>query len=168
MSGQRQGAPIVVGVDGSGLSIDALRWAVVQARLTGADVHAVTGWEVPFTIMIVPTYTEADYARDAHLVLDRAVAEVQETAPDVLIEKHLIQRRPALALTRAAEGAQLLVIGSHGRRAARHAPGLGRLLLRPSRTMPSGRRPRTRDRPLTRTRRTQPLYEDGGRGKGSV
>jgi nucleotide-binding universal stress UspA family protein len=115
MSVQPQAAPIVVGLDGSVLSIDALRWAVGQARLTGADIHAVTGWEVPYTIMIVPTYTEADYCRDAHQVLDRSVAEVQEAAPDVRIEKHLIQKRPALALTTAARGAQLLVIGSHGR-----------------------------------------------------
>lgn len=52
--------PIVVGVDGSVLSVTTLRWAVEHARRTGADVHAVTGWEVPATIMIVPTYTEAD------------------------------------------------------------------------------------------------------------
>lgn len=107
--------PIVVGIDGSVRSVAALRWAAAQARLTGADVHAVTGWEVPVTIMVVPTYTEADYAREAHAVLDRVVAEVQETDPDVKIEKHLIQQRPALALMEWAEGAQLLVIGSHGR-----------------------------------------------------
>jgi nucleotide-binding universal stress UspA family protein len=106
---------IVVGIDGSVRSVVALRWAVSQARLTGAEVHAVTGWEVPVTIMLVPTYTEADYARDAHVVLDRVVAEVQATDPDVEIEKHLIQQRPALALMEWAEGAQLLVIGSHGR-----------------------------------------------------
>jgi nucleotide-binding universal stress UspA family protein len=115
MSEQLQQAPIVVGVDGSLLSIAALRWAVDQARLTGADVHAVTGWEVPITIMMVPRYTEADYARDAREVLDRAVAEVQDIEPDVCIRRHLIQKRPGLALTAAAEGARLLVIGSHGR-----------------------------------------------------
>ena len=114
MSEQQQ-APIVVGIDGSVLSVAALRWAAGQARLTGAGVHAVTGWEVPITIMIVPTYVEADYARDAQQVLDRAVAEVQQDEPDVRIEKQLIQKRPALALSSAAEGAQLLVIGSHGR-----------------------------------------------------
>jgi nucleotide-binding universal stress UspA family protein len=110
-----QQRPIVVGIDGSLLSVAALRWAIGQARLTGADVHAVTGWEVPITIMVVPTYVEADYARDAQQVLERAVAEVQQTEPDVRIETHLIQKRPALALAAAAEGAQLLVIGSHGR-----------------------------------------------------
>jgi nucleotide-binding universal stress UspA family protein len=106
---------IVVGIDGSVRSVDALRWAVGLARVTGGEVHAVTGWEVPVTIMFVPTYTEADYAREAREVLDRVVAEVQETETEVKIEKHLIQQRPALAPTEWAEGAQLLVIGSHGR-----------------------------------------------------
>ena len=115
MSEQRQDvAPIVVGVDGPVLSLTALRWAVEHARRTGADIHAVTGWEVPFTIMIVPTYTEADYARDARQVLDRAVAEIQDSATDVRIEKHLPEAARARA-DAAGENAQLLVIGSHGR-----------------------------------------------------
>jgi nucleotide-binding universal stress UspA family protein len=115
MTEQGPAAPVVVGIDGSVRSVDALRWAVHMARLSGADVHAITGWEVPITIMLVPTYTEADYAREARGVLDRAVAEVQETEPDITIEKHLIQQRPALALMEWAEGAQLLVIGGHCR-----------------------------------------------------
>lgn len=106
---------IVVGIDGSLPSIAALRWAIGQARLTGGEVHAVTGWEIPVTIMIVPRYTEADYARDAREILHRAVTEVRQAEPDVPVEQHLVQQRPALALTRAAEGAQLLVVGSHGR-----------------------------------------------------
>ncbi|MBN9109760.1 MAG: universal stress protein [Pseudonocardia sp.] len=113
MSEQQQPAPIVVGVNGSVRSINGLRWAARQARLTGAEVQAVVGWEVPVTIMVVPTYTEADYARDARQVLDRAVAEVQAEEPDVRITAHLIQKRAGLALTNAAEGAQLLVVGSH-------------------------------------------------------
>lgn len=48
-------------------------------------------------------------------VLHRAVTEVRQAEPDVPVEQHLVQQRPALALTRAAEGAQLLVVGSHGR-----------------------------------------------------
>ena len=38
---------IVVGVDGSPISKVALRWAVDQARLTGATVDAVIAWQVP-------------------------------------------------------------------------------------------------------------------------
>ncbi len=156
-----QQRPIVVGIDGSLLSVAALRWAIGQARLTGADVHAVTGWEVPITIMVVPTYVEADYARDAQQVLDRAVAEVQQTEPDVRIEKHLIQKRPALALAATAEGAQPTTGDRQPRtrRATRHAPGLGGLLLRPPRTLPGCRRARARLRPLTEPEGVQLDYE---------
>lgn len=38
---------IVVGVDGSPASRDALGWAVRQAHLTGAAVEAVAAWEYP-------------------------------------------------------------------------------------------------------------------------
>ena len=38
---------IVVGVDGSESSKQALRWAARQAGFTGALLEAVTGWEYP-------------------------------------------------------------------------------------------------------------------------
>ena len=45
---QDAGTPfIVVGVDGSDSSKDALRWAAGQARLTGATVHAIASWDFP-------------------------------------------------------------------------------------------------------------------------
>jgi nucleotide-binding universal stress UspA family protein len=106
---------IVVGIDGSELSAPALRWAVQQARLTHAEVHAVIGWDVPATIYLTPTYTEADYLRDAQKALDSVVDPIMREAPDVPIHKRAVQDRPGLALTGAAVGAALLVIGSHGR-----------------------------------------------------
>ena len=39
--------PIVVGVDGSPSSMKDLRWAIRQAKLTGAEVEAVTAWSYP-------------------------------------------------------------------------------------------------------------------------
>jgi nucleotide-binding universal stress UspA family protein len=39
---------IVVGLDGSDGSGDALRWAIALARATGADVVAVHAFEVPY------------------------------------------------------------------------------------------------------------------------
>ena len=83
--------------------------------MTGADLLAVTGYEIPWTIIVAPTYTEADYVRDAMEVLNRGVAEALGPEPGVHVEKRLVQKRPAHALTEAAVGAQLLVIGSHGR-----------------------------------------------------
>ncbi|MGW2376517.1 MULTISPECIES: universal stress protein [Kitasatospora] len=44
---------IVVGVDGSAASRQALRGAVDQARLSGAVVEAVTAWTYP-TITLMP------------------------------------------------------------------------------------------------------------------
>ena len=38
---------IVVGVDGSPHSEEALRWALGQARLSGQPVDAVTSWSIP-------------------------------------------------------------------------------------------------------------------------
>ena len=38
---------IVVGVDGFESSTAALRWAIHQAKLTGAVVEAVTAWHIP-------------------------------------------------------------------------------------------------------------------------
>ena len=40
-------ASIVVGVDGSEASLDALRWALTHAASTGATVRAVTAWAFP-------------------------------------------------------------------------------------------------------------------------
>lgn len=38
---------IVVGVDGSAGSREALQWAVAQAELSGAAVQAVKAWRLP-------------------------------------------------------------------------------------------------------------------------
>lgn len=106
---------IVVGVDGSALSVEALRWAADHARRIGGRLLAVTGFEVPWTIFFAPTATEADYTNAARDILDRTVAEALGDEPDVPLDKHLAQNRPALALTDACADATLLVVGSHGR-----------------------------------------------------
>jgi nucleotide-binding universal stress UspA family protein len=105
---------IVVGIDGSEPSIGALRWALTQARTRHARVLAVSGWEVPWSVFVSPTYTESDYASEAHQALDRVVRDATRDAPDVVVETRLVHARPAHALTMAAEGAELLVVGSHG------------------------------------------------------
>ena len=44
---EHDGPQIVAGVDGSPSSISALRWAIRQARLTGASADAVMAWHFP-------------------------------------------------------------------------------------------------------------------------
>lgn len=109
---------IVVGADGSDHSAGALQWAVAQARMTDAEVLVLTGFDTPMSILVVPTYTGADYARDAEErnleTLRKAFGE--HPPKDVSITAEVIQERPALALIGVAErqNASLLVIGSHG------------------------------------------------------
>jgi nucleotide-binding universal stress UspA family protein len=105
---------IVVGVDGSAGNADALRWAVDHAHRTGAVVEAPTAWHVPATIYLTPTWTEADYERHAQQGLDQVVHEVVGDRTDVPVKKRLVLQSPFVALTRAAEGADLLVVGGKG------------------------------------------------------
>ncbi|MFW6034137.1 MAG: universal stress protein [bacterium] len=105
---------IVVGVDGSEDSTQALRWAAHHAKLTGAEVRAVTGWDIPFTLMVSPTLDESDYEADAEQALRRAIDDVLGPNPDVPVISRVIQGRPARTLVAEAENADLLVIGRHG------------------------------------------------------
>lgn len=106
---------IVVGIDGSDDSKEALRWALEQARRIDAEVDAVTAWEVPLTIMVVPTATEEDYVEHARQVLQGVLDEVVGPTSAVTVHAHALEGRPARVLTHVAANADMLVVGSHGR-----------------------------------------------------
>ena len=114
MSEQPSRPVIAVGIDGSELSVEALRWAVGQARLLGAEVHAVMAWDIPLAFYPSPSFADIDFEADGKEVLSRAVEAVREEAGDVLIRDELVHLQPRQALVQAAQGASLLVIGSHG------------------------------------------------------
>ncbi|MEZ5114628.1 MAG: universal stress protein [Candidatus Nanopelagicales bacterium] len=105
---------IVVGADGSDLSILALQWAVDHARLIGAEVRVITAFSIPWTIFVTPTYTGADYERDAREMLELTVEKALPGGTDVPLRVSTAQVRPAIALTAAAKGAELLVVGAQG------------------------------------------------------
>ncbi len=106
---------IVVGADGSPASVGALRWAMAHASRVGAEVDVVTGYDIPLTILVVPTYTEEDYARDARALLDHTVEQATSGEhADVPLNSSLVQGKPARALAEAAAGAELLVVGGRG------------------------------------------------------
>src|SRR4051812_20476711 len=68
---------IVVGMDGSPSARSALRWAVAQARLTGARLHVVTAWDVPASYGWSPMLPyDEDLAARAGEVLSTAVRDV--------------------------------------------------------------------------------------------
>lgn len=112
---QQKRQTLVVGVDGSEDSNQALRWALEHAEALGADVEALTAWEVPLTIMLVPTATERDYEDRAREVLQATMDEVVGPTPPATVTARLVEGRPARVLTQEARGAALLVVGGHGR-----------------------------------------------------
>jgi nucleotide-binding universal stress UspA family protein len=103
---------IVVGVDGSEASIDAVRWALQQAQLTGSSLEVLTSWHFPNQY--------AEWVADEIDWDARARALLEDTLTAAHIEKDMQVTRtarpghPAAVLTDASTSADLLVVGSRG------------------------------------------------------
>ena len=106
---------IVVGVDGSPGSRDALRWAARQARLTGAALRAVASWRWPNYVTRVPP--GVDLPGDTRRTVDEALASVSDEFADVPMTGHVVEGPGGPALLTQADGASLLVVGAQGRAA---------------------------------------------------
>jgi nucleotide-binding universal stress UspA family protein len=105
---------VLVGVDGSAPARAALRWALDQARLTGARVRAVIAWEVP----VYPGWGLVpydDFAGAAGKLLSETVQDVLGfDPPAVEVEEVVMPGHPAQVLIDASAHAGLLVVGSRG------------------------------------------------------
>jgi nucleotide-binding universal stress UspA family protein len=113
---------IVVGVDGSEGSQRALHWAAQEAMERQGTVEAITAWswdglETPAVVAATPAEARDWAAKD----LDDALTDVRTAFPRLIIAAEVIQGQAAAVLTRAAEGANLLVLGSHGHGRMFHA-----------------------------------------------
>jgi nucleotide-binding universal stress UspA family protein len=118
--GHEQDRRIVVGVDSSHGSKVALRWALNQARLTGASVEVVTAWQHPamygysYGAMAVPSADDG-MAAMAEKALAETVADVVGTQDKPVDVRTTVDEGPAAhVLLTAAAGAELLVVGSRG------------------------------------------------------
>ena len=117
---------IVVGVDGSEASHEALRFAVAEARLRDARVVAVHVWAfipptpigdpgmMPMPAGDYPGQLEAERAA-AEAELEGALAAAFPGGTPGEVEARLAEGDAAEALVDEAEGAELLVVGSRGR-----------------------------------------------------
>jgi nucleotide-binding universal stress UspA family protein len=109
---------IVVGVDGSHGSVEALKFAIEEARVRGADVKAVAAWEVPASaygtgIVSIPVDPNA-YKKIAQGALDKSLEEAGVSTAGVSVTPLLHMGHPANVLVAEARGADLLVVGSRG------------------------------------------------------
>ena len=122
---------IIVGVDGSGQSRQALAWAVEEGRLRNVPVEAVYVYEYtpswhlyaygPEGAFAIPDDPDAAEA-EAELARERALNLVDDelhhvgNPEGVEVTPVVIEdRRPARVLVERCDDADLLVIGSRGR-----------------------------------------------------
>ena len=115
-SSEAAGEKIVVGIDGSEDSRLALDWALAHAK-PGDHVEVIHTWTQPLMA------AEAGYALDPKLFADSAVSVleaemdlVRAAHPDVAeVHGQCVEGHAGTALLKAAEDADMLVVGTRGR-----------------------------------------------------
>jgi nucleotide-binding universal stress UspA family protein len=107
---------IVVGVDGSESSIDALRWAAAQAKLTNCALRIVSTWQWPASFLFAPEWPlKADPNEQAKRALSEVIENVLGSDPGIEIQQFVFEGHPVPLLVDFAAKAELLVVGCRGR-----------------------------------------------------
>ncbi|MCH9815891.1 MAG: universal stress protein [Actinomycetia bacterium] len=112
---------LVVGYDGSEASDLAVRWAAESASARGLTLEVVVAWSVPPSEVGIGAGAAyetqlLDALRDeATQILEKGMGVAVKVAPGVKVSGHVAAGPPAGVLIDAAEDAELLVVGSHGR-----------------------------------------------------
>lgn len=118
---------VLVGVDGSEESTQAVAFAAAEADREGQELTVLFAFSGPnrWVRAGLPTSSLAALIEEEEqIVLSEAVAGLREDYPDLVVHKILeSEKEPAEALVKAAADARMLVVGSRGR------GGFKRLLL---------------------------------------
>ncbi len=111
-------AEIVVGVDGSEHSVDALRWAAREAQLRGTTLKVVASFATPImsTGYEVAVPDPSDLAAASNTMLGAAIDTIREEGAldgvDVVTEA--LEGHAGEQLIRLSADAELLVVGARG------------------------------------------------------
>jgi len=113
---------IVVGVDHSAGAKEGLRFALEEARLRGATLRAVHGWQYPYIGWTgigagLPPIDEVqlhEFRDAAEAALDSALQEAIPDTVGVEVERRVVEGAPAAVLVEESGDADLLVVGSRG------------------------------------------------------
>lgn len=106
---------VVVGIDGSEQAERALHRAVEEARLRGADLTVVHVVSLPFNLadpILMPRPTEDELRSLGLELIDKALGDL--AVDDLDVERIALVGHAAHQLCEAAQGADLLVVGSRG------------------------------------------------------
>ena len=110
---------IVVGVDGSELSLDAVEFAFEQAQARQVPLTAVMAWHDPVSTgpddPLPQVYDMDLLEQETGALLAESIAGQREKFPDVPVRQKLVRGRPDDVLVAAGRTAELLVVGSRGR-----------------------------------------------------
>jgi nucleotide-binding universal stress UspA family protein len=111
--------PVVVGVDGSPVSEQAVAAAFDEASARGVPLVALHGWcdgNADSGYRTNRYFADWDSIKDGEaLILAERLAGWQEKYPDVEVRRELVQDQPRHALLERSATAQLVVVGSRGR-----------------------------------------------------
>ncbi len=114
-------APVVVGVDDSEGSHDAVRFAADVAARRGARLVVLAAWTLPdvtaldgYGSLDIPAMVDSVRA-GASAGADAAVALARSQHPDLEGDTRIVEDRPATALADASSEAGLVVVGARGR-----------------------------------------------------
>jgi nucleotide-binding universal stress UspA family protein len=125
-SGEGEGVPrILVGIDGSEASLQALQWAVQEARVWGGALEVLHAWQPP-AFGHLGTGLSFDprlFEESARAILVEAVDGIDTRGLVRPVERLLWTGGAAWTILEAAKGADLIVVGASGRR------GLGGIVL---------------------------------------
>ncbi len=109
---------VAVGVDGSPSSLEAVRWAAVEAVRLGATLRIIHAWLSPYAQVPLGAMRRASTTALA-VAGERLVSEASAAAtlvsPGLEVDSDLIPGPPRLVLTVASHEADLLVLGYRGR-----------------------------------------------------
>ena len=112
--------PVVVGVDGSDVSQKATEIAFAEAYARGAELVAVHTWmdmqvQASLAGLSAAQQQWEEVEQEQIDMLTERLQPMADAHPEVQVRKVITRDRPVRALVENSEGAQLLVVGSHGR-----------------------------------------------------
>lgn len=107
--------PVLVGVDGSPSSTQALGFAVERAAQREAPLRVLRVWEPPGERWVPPDFDPAEVTASERAAVETELAQWRESFPDLAVEIQVAPGNPAALLVEASREAQLAVVGTRGR-----------------------------------------------------
>lgn len=108
-------SPVLLGVDGSAASEEAIAMAFDEASRRGVDLVALHAWS---DVVLYFPLLGVDWSRhesEGQELLAQRLAGWQERYPDVRVHRRVVCDQPARWLVEESEKAQVVIVGSHGR-----------------------------------------------------